>query len=94
MKKTFEGSRQKYHQEILYGPIFPCVCCHRLLGRSSVIEVTETTVGTIERKAGEARARGQGLGQQVKCHKKFCTIFCLMVFSVFVSTCWAVSLSS
>ena len=28
LNKTFEASKKRFHQEIMYGPIFPCVCCN------------------------------------------------------------------
>jgi hypothetical protein len=86
--EMFAASRQKYHEEIMYGPIFPCVCCHRLLFRSNVIEMTEATISAIRRKAEEARARGKRPDQQVKgwvSHKILC--YTVLKHNVFVSTC-------
>ena len=54
---SLDASIKKFHQEILYGPAFACVCCRTMNFRHNVVEYSKTTRTNIRRKADEAHAK-------------------------------------
>jgi hypothetical protein len=61
--KTWEACRRRFHEENMYGPIFTCVCCHRMLFRKHMVEVTPKLVMNIRVKAKAAKERRAPQGQ-------------------------------
>jgi hypothetical protein len=54
--KGMEAGVKKFEEEMKYGAIFPCVCCHKLYNRNQVIEFDPDK---IEKKAREAHKKKQ-----------------------------------
>jgi hypothetical protein len=54
--KGMEDGVKKFQEEMKYGAIFPCVCCHKLYNRNQVVEFDPDK---IEKKAREAHAKEQ-----------------------------------
>ena len=54
---SLDATIKKFHQEILYGPAFECVCCRTMNFRHNVVEYSKTTRTNIRRKADEAHAK-------------------------------------
>ena len=57
IRGSLEGSVKRFHQEILYGPAFVCVCCRTMNFRHNVVEYSKTTQTNIRRKADEVHAK-------------------------------------
>ena len=55
--KTFEAAKKRFHQEIMYGPIFPCVCCNDLYFRHQVVPYDDKLQDKIRSQAKAAAAR-------------------------------------
>ena len=55
--KTFEASKKRFHQEIMYGPIFPCVCCNGLYFRHQVVPYDDKLQDKIRSQAKAAEMR-------------------------------------
>ena len=51
-----DAAIKKFHQEILYGPAFACVCCRTMNFRHNVVEYSKTSQTNIRKKADEAHA--------------------------------------
>ena len=49
-----EEAIKQFNNETMYGPIFPCVCCHTLNFRDQVVELTPKVMRNIRKKAKEA----------------------------------------
>ena len=56
-----KGSRNaainNFFKEILYGPIFPCVCCEGMYFRPQVVEFNKPNQAQIRKHADEAKIR-------------------------------------
>ena len=48
-----EGAIKRFLMETKFGPIFPCVCCHRMLFRETVVEFTPKVQQTILEKSAD-----------------------------------------
>ena len=42
--------RQNFSKAVIFGPIFTCSCCHRMLYENGVNKITEKFKDTVERK--------------------------------------------
>ena len=56
--KGMEAGVKKFEEEMMYGAIFPCVCCHMLKHKNQVVEFDPDK---IERKAREAHKQKQNI---------------------------------
>ena len=55
--KTQEAAKRRFYQDILYGPVFPCVCCRTMCFRHQVVVYTEKVKESIRAKAKAAEVR-------------------------------------
>ena len=55
--KTFEAAKKRFHEEIMYGPIFPCVCCHGVYFRHQVVPYNEKLQDKTRAQAKAAEMR-------------------------------------
>ena len=57
--KTFEASKKRFLQEIMYGPVFPCVCCNDLYFCHQVVPYDDKLQDKIRSQAKAAEMRNQ-----------------------------------
>ena len=71
--KTFEAAKKRFQQEIKYGPIFPCECCHGMYFHHQVVPYNgklerkiRTEAKAAQMRSTKEKATGQELLMQMK----------------------------
>ena len=75
--KTFEAAKKRFHQEIKYGPIFPCVCCHGMYFRHQVVPYNGKLERKIRTEAKAAQMRNtkeKAAGEELVMQMKYISI--------------------